>query len=161
MPDETIVIDANDLAGTADVARRLAAMLAPGVCLTLEGDLGAGKTTLVRLIVGALGGEERDVSSPTYVLLHTYATPRLTVFHLDAYRVGGADDLEAIGFAELLEQGGATIVEWASRVSEALPTRGRVDVQIETTGPTSRRFQVVHHGGTEARREVRSQNAEG
>lgn len=142
MADETIVIDANDLAGTADVARRLAEMLAPGVCLTLEGDLGAGKTTLVRLLVGALGGEPRDVSSPTYVLLHTYATPRLIVHHLDAYRVGGADDLEAIGFAELLEGGGATIVEWASRVTDALPTRGRIYVSIETTGETSRRFRI-------------------
>ena len=140
----TITIDVRDLAGTADVARQLAAMLGPGTCVTLEGQLGAGKTTLVRLLIEALGGEPRDVSSPTYVLLHAYATPRLTVYHLDAYRIGGADDLEAIGFAELLEQpGAATIVEWASRVAEALPTRNRIDVRIEPLGPDGRRFEIA------------------
>jgi tRNA threonylcarbamoyladenosine biosynthesis protein TsaE len=140
---ETLTIDAPDLDATADVARRLAAMLSPGTCVTLEGQLGAGKTTLVRHLVEALGGDPRDVSSPTYVLLHAYATPRLTVYHLDAYRVGGADDLEAIGFAELLEQPDAvTLVEWASRVGEALPTANRIDVRIEALDIDSRRFEI-------------------
>lgn len=140
----TTTIDVQDLAGTAEVARQLAAMLVAGTCVTLEGNLGAGKTTLVRLLVEALGGEPRDVSSPTYVLLHAYATPRLTVYHLDAYRVGGADDLEAIGFAELLEQPDAvTIVEWASRVTDALPTTRRIDVSIEPLGADGRRFLIV------------------
>lgn len=139
----TLTLDATDLDATADVARRLAAMVSPGACVTLEGQLGAGKTTLVRHLVEALGGDPRDVSSPTYVLLHAYATPRLTVYHLDAYRVAGAEDLEAIGFAELLEQPAAvTIVEWASRVGDALPTQNRIDVRIEATGVDSRRFEI-------------------
>lgn len=138
-----LTIDAADLDATVGVARTLAARIAPGVCVTLEGDLGAGKTTLVRLLVEALGGDPRDVSSPTYVLCHAYATPHGTVYHLDAYRVGGADDLEAIGFAELLEQRAIVIVEWPSRVADALPTAGRIDVAIETTGPTSRRFTIA------------------
>ena len=138
-----MTIDAPNLDATADVARRLAAMLTPGACVTLEGQLGAGKTTLVRFLVEALGGDPRDVSSPTYVLLHAYATPRLTVYHLDAYRVGGADDLEAIGFAELLEQPDAvTVVEWASRVRDALPTANRIDVRIEPLAADGRRFHV-------------------
>ena len=142
-PPTTTTIDVADLAGTVAVAGRVAAMLCPGVCLTLEGDLGAGKTTFVRALVAALGGEPRDVSSPTYVLLNVYPTPRMPVFHLDAYRLAGADDLEAIGFDELLAERGATIVEWASRVADALPTAGRIDVRIDATGPTSRRFSIV------------------
>src|SRR5699024_3644034 len=121
----------------------LAELLTPGACVTLEGQLGAGKTTLVRLLIEALGGSGRDVSSPTYVLMHAYATPRFTVYHLDAYRVGGAEDLEAIGFAELLEQPNAvTIVEWASRVVDALPTSNRIDVRIEAVTQAARRFEI-------------------
>ena len=141
--ERSLTINAPDLAATARVAADLAARLSPGTCITLEGDLGAGKTTFVRALVAALGGNARDVSSPTYVLLHVYQTPRAIVYHLDAYRVGGADDLDAIGFAELLDQRGIVIVEWASRVADALPTHGRIDVRIESTSPTSRRFTIV------------------
>ena len=140
--DASFSIDAADLDATAAIAVGLAARLAPGTCVTLEGDLGAGKTTFVRALVTALGGDPRDVSSPTYVLLHTYATPCFAVHHLDAYRVGGADDLDAIGFGELLDRCDVVVIEWASRVSDALPNGGRIDVRISTLGPTSRRFEI-------------------
>src|SRR3954466_13526600 len=104
-----------------------------GECVALHGDLGAGKTQFVRGLVRGLGGNPRAVSSPTFVLLNVYDAPgaRLTVYHLDAYRVGGADDFEAIGFGELLEQpGGVVVVEWADRVRELLPSN-KLDVWIE------------------------------
>ena len=75
------------------------------------------------------------------MLLNIYPTPRLPVFHLDAYRVGGSDDFEAIGFAELLDQNGLVIVEWASRVIDLMPPR-RIGIRITNTGETSRRFEI-------------------
>ena len=100
---------------TEAVAVDLGGTLRGGECLALYGDLGAGKTQFVRGLVRGLGGNGRDVSSPTFVLLNVYDTGRLTVYHLDAYRVGGADDFEAIGFTELLAEGGVVVVEWADR----------------------------------------------
>src|SRR4051812_21664339 len=116
---------------TEAIAQEFARSLEGGECLALSGDLGAGKTQFVRGLVAGLGGDPRTVSSPTFVLLNVYDTGRLKVFHLDAYRVSGPEDFEAIGFAELLEQpGGVVVVEWAERVKQLLPERSRWDVQI-------------------------------
>src|SRR6059036_3334078 len=95
-----------------------------------------GKTQFVRGLVRGLGGNPRSVASPTFVLLNVYDTGRLTVYHLDAYRVGGADDFETIGFTELLDQGGVVVVEWPERVADLLPA-GAIRVRIEPTGQTS------------------------
>jgi tRNA threonylcarbamoyladenosine biosynthesis protein TsaE len=126
---------------TEALAADLATRLAGGECVALHGELGAGKTHFVRGLVAGLGGNVRAVSSPTFVLLNVYATPRLTVYHLDAYRVGGAEDFEAIGFPELLEQGGVVVVEWASRVLRLLPEK-RIDVTLEIVGPRTRRIRL-------------------
>src|SRR5262250_599351 len=90
------------VAQTEAIAAELAGRLRAGQCVALYGELGAGKTQFVRGLVRGLGGPERAVSSPTFVLLNVYPGGRLTVFHLDAYRVTGPEDFEAIGFAELL-----------------------------------------------------------
>src|SRR3954464_6646723 len=112
-------------------AASLAQSLRGGECVALHGDLGAGKTQFVRGLVRGLGGNPRSVSSPTFVLLNVYAGGRLTVYHLDAYRVGGADDFEAIGFPELLDQpDSVVVVEWAERVTSLLPPK-QIDVRIE------------------------------
>ena len=126
---------------TEAVAATLAASFVGGECLALTGDLGAGKTQFVRGLVRGLGGNPRSVSSPTFVLLNVYDTGRLTVYHLDAYRAGGADDFDAIGFPELLEQGGVVVVEWPSRVESLLPA-DRIDVRIEATDEQTRRIEV-------------------
>jgi len=116
---------------TQEIAASFAATLHGGQCIALEGDLGAGKTQFVRGLVRGLGGDGRSVSSPTFILLHVYPTPKWTVYHLDAYRIGGVEDFEAIGFAELLEQGGIVVVEWASKIETLLPLHHiRVDFRI-------------------------------
>ena len=114
---------------TEAIAADLARTLGGGECVALYGELGAGKTQFVRGLVRGLGGNPHAVSSPTFVLLNVYDTGRLTVFHLDAYRVHGPEDFESIGFAELLDQGGVVVVEWAERVEALLPPN-RVDVRI-------------------------------
>jgi len=93
--------------------------------------------------VRALGGDARTVSSPTFVLLHVYDCRALKVFHLDAYRVAGGDDLAAIGFDELLEQNGVTIVEWAAKVRDILPHDNLIQVRIIATNETSRCIEIV------------------
>jgi tRNA threonylcarbamoyladenosine biosynthesis protein TsaE len=126
---------------TQQIAARLAQSLPPGSCIALEGELGAGKTQFVRGMVQGLGGNLRAVSSPTFVLLNVYETTRMKVFHLDAYRVHGAEDFEAIGFSELLEQGGLVVVEWGKRIERLLPP-GCIHITIEQTGETQRSITI-------------------
>jgi tRNA threonylcarbamoyladenosine biosynthesis protein TsaE len=126
---------------TEDIASELAATLDGGECIAIYGELGAGKTQFVRGLAAALGVNPRTVSSPTFVLLNIYSGGRLQVFHLDAYRIHGDSDLEAIGFAELLEQQGVVIVEWADRVAGLLPAN-RLDVRIETVGESQRQITI-------------------
>jgi tRNA threonylcarbamoyladenosine biosynthesis protein TsaE len=145
------VYESDGVPATEQIGRDLAATLVGGECVALDGDLGAGKTQFVRGLVAGLGGDPRRVSSPTYILLHVYGDParaataeqpmRLTVYHLDAYRVG-EDDLEGIGFSELLDQGGVVIVEWASRVARLLPER-TIRVKIRVTGKESRQIVIA------------------
>jgi len=127
---------------TESLGRRIAEAARPGDCVALIGDLGAGKTQLVRGLVGGLGGSTRQVCSPTFVLLNIYDTPRMRVFHLDAYRVAGPDDFEAIGFGELLGQGGLTVVEWADRVEPLLPSP-RLEVRLEVLGENERQIELA------------------
>jgi tRNA threonylcarbamoyladenosine biosynthesis protein TsaE len=138
-----LILESNSVEETERIAAELATRLRGGECIALEGDLGAGKTQFVRGLVMGLNGNPRSVSSPTFVLLNVYDTGRLRVYHLDAYRVHGAEDFESIGFAELLEQRDAVvIVEWPSRVEALLPAL-RTTVRIRSTGETSRRIEVM------------------
>ncbi|MGE5610624.1 MAG: tRNA (adenosine(37)-N6)-threonylcarbamoyltransferase complex ATPase subunit type 1 TsaE [Bacillota bacterium] len=136
-----MIHQSHSVAETETIAGELAKTLAGGECIALYGDLGAGKTQFVRGLVRGLGGEPRSVSSPTFVLLNMYDTGRLAVYHLDAYRVHGSEDFEAIGFAELLEQGGVVVVEWAERIPSLLPT-DRITVTLRTIGKTRREIQI-------------------
>ena len=132
---------------TESIAADLARTLTGGETIALYGDLGAGKTQFTRGLLIGLGGVGRDVSSPTFVLLNVYDTPRANVkiFHLDAYRVHSAEDFDAIGFTELLEQNGVVVVEWPSRVEDLLP-RGpgskRINVHLESTSEHGRRIRI-------------------
>ena len=129
------------VAQTESIAADLAKTLKGGECIALHGNLGAGKTQFVRGLARALGADPKSVSSPTFVLLHVYKGGRLTLYHLDAYRISGAEDFESIGFGELLDQGGVVVVEWASKVSELMPLR-TVHIHLEPLGATSREITV-------------------
>ena len=126
---------------TERIAAELARSFTGGECVALHGNLGAGKTQFVRGVVRALGGNPKSVSSPTFVLLNVYPGGRLTVYHLDAYRVSGAQDFDAIGFPELLEQGGVVLVEWASKVDTLLPP-STIQVSIEPLDQTTRSIEI-------------------
>jgi tRNA threonylcarbamoyl adenosine modification protein YjeE len=98
-------------------------LVAPAV-LTLSGDLGAGKTTLVQAICRGYGVEE-PVTSPTFALVHRYAAVRSPVYHLDLYRLKGAQDLANIGWDDLLDERAIVLVEWPDRAEGALPEDAR------------------------------------
>ncbi len=137
-----MTFESNSVEQTETIAADFARNLSGGQVIALEGDLGAGKTQFVRGLVRGLGGEPRAVSSPTYVLLNIYDQGRLPVYHLDAYRVTGPEDFEAIGFAELLEQNGIVAVEWPSRVRDLLPA-GVIEIRLRAMGETTRRIEIV------------------
>lgn len=100
---------------------RLAAALAgrPGV-IYLQGELGVGKTTLVRGLLQALG-HRGPVRSPTYTLIEPYETLTPPVWHLDLYRLGDASELEYLGFSDLLDGRSLVLIEWPERGAGALP----------------------------------------
>ncbi len=93
----------------------------PGTLVALEGDLGAGKTSLAKAAIASLGGvEEDDVTSPTYVLVAEYPG-RVSTWHIDAYRLGSAAALRDLGLELERQRQSAVLLEWPERVREALP----------------------------------------
>jgi len=128
-PDETIALGA-----------RLAARLEPGDCLALVGELGAGKTQLAKGVAQGLGIDPHEVTSPTFVL-HSAHHGRLTLHHVDAYRMKSAAELDDLALVDFLDAGGVAVVEWADRVRDALPAR-RLEITMEHAGHDRRRLSL-------------------
>ena len=106
---------------TIKFGERLGKLLAPGHVIALLGELGAGKTTMVKGIVQGLGVTDRHVvKSPTFSLVHKY-DGRFPVYHFDAYRLRDAQEMFDIGSDEVIYGNGVSVIEWADRVSECLP----------------------------------------
>jgi tRNA threonylcarbamoyladenosine biosynthesis protein TsaE len=116
-------------AETVDLGGALAAGVGPGDLLAIQGELGAGKTCLVRGIAAGLGCDPGVVRSPTYVLHHVYRGGRLLFHHLDLYRLGPGADLGVLDLDGLLETGAAA-VEWAdlADLGHLDPVRIRLEV---------------------------------
>lgn len=108
---------------------QFASRLVAGDCVTLRGDLGAGKTTLVRAIAAALGVTE-PITSPTYALVHEYAARSGKVVHVDLYRLERAEQLPQIGWHDFIGGPGIVLVEWPERAPEALPVR-RYEIALD------------------------------
>jgi tRNA threonylcarbamoyladenosine biosynthesis protein TsaE len=124
---EVLAITTRAEAQTAEAGRRLAPLLLPDDVLSLSGDLGAGKTCLVQGIAAGLGATGH-VASPTFNILLVHRG-RLTLNHMDLYRLDRADQLEDIDFYATLESGGVTAIEWGDRFPEAMPD-DRLEVAI-------------------------------
>jgi len=130
-------------AETEALGERWGRAAAPGLVLALSGDLGAGKTQLVKGLARGLGVTAR-VHSPTFTLVNEYGGGRLTLFHLDLYRLETAAQLVSAGIEEFLSPDGVAVVEWAERLS-ALGFRGAgpgraVAVTIEILSETERKI---------------------
>lgn len=112
-----------------------------GMCITLNGDLGAGKTTLTKSIGKALG-VTKTISSPTFTILKIYQG-NLPLYHIDAYRLEGLD--QDLGFEEMLEGDGVAIVEWGEYIEDILP-KERLDITIYAGNNEERTFEINAFG---------------
>jgi tRNA threonylcarbamoyladenosine biosynthesis protein TsaE len=141
----SLSIHVRSLTETEDFGRRLAAQLFPGAVVALIGQLGAGKTHLVRAVAQGLGIDDaRQVNSPTFVLIQEYDA-RWPIYHFDAYRLHGEGEFADLGAHEYFAGDGVCLVEWADRVPGALP-RERLEVQIRVTDAQSRLFELTAIG---------------
>jgi len=128
-----------DEAATLGFASELLVHLEGSPLVFLEGQLGAGKTTLVRGILRALG-HEGSVKSPTYTLLEPYEVAGRSIYHFDLYRIGDSEELDFIGFDELLDADAIKLIEWPERGAGRLPVPDvRIRICLEGEG---RRVEV-------------------
>jgi tRNA threonylcarbamoyladenosine biosynthesis protein TsaE len=133
-------------AGTTRLGERLGGLLEPGHLVALVGDLGAGKTRLVRGICAGAGVTSDEVTSPSFAIVQTYAG-RLPVHHADLYRLADLDELFATGFMDLVGGPGALLVEWADRIQGWLPAEHLVVRLCEVAGRPSWRQVSFAPGG--------------
>ena len=127
-----------------DWGRRFGRQLVPPLVITLDGDLGAGKTTLARAICEGFGVQD-EVTSPTFAIVHVYDAPKSPVYHVDLYRLDGPRDLQNIGWDDMVQSDAVLIVEWPERAGELLPPE-HLPIQLRhIDGDANRR--VLYAGG--------------
>lgn len=112
-----------------DWGRRFGRSSQAPLVITISGELGAGKTTLVQAICAGYGVTD-EVTSPTFALVHEYHAPRSPVIHIDLYRLDSPDQLDALGWDELVSGHSVALIEWPERAGERLP-KGRVVLSLQ------------------------------
>ena len=133
---------------TFALGKRIAPLLSAGAVVALRGELGSGKTRLVKGIACGLGIAE-TVTSPTYTIISEYrgseerGSPAL--YHIDAYRLESAEDFDGIGGREIINSNGISVIEWSGRIPKSIPDDA-ITVCMEIIGPSSRLIKI---GGLE------------
>lgn len=142
---KTLVLHFPEPTATQEFGRRLGQRLFPGAVVGLVGQLGAGKTFLVRAVAEGLGvPDSRVVGSPTFVLIQEYQG-RLPLYHFDTYRLKSPAEFADLGVHEYFEDQGVCMIEWADRVPDLLPAE-RLDIRLEVVGDTARQATLEAHG---------------
>jgi tRNA threonylcarbamoyladenosine biosynthesis protein TsaE len=130
-PEETIAL-----------GRELASQLAPPKLVTLRGDLGAGKTTLVKGIAeGFNAASHDDVTSPTFTLIHEYRGPAATVYHIDLYRIDTQRELETLGLDDLMTDDSVLLIEWGEKFARFQRERN-VEIALERVSENQRKIRL-------------------
>lgn len=142
--DSPFEYDARGEEETDKLGAILADAAEPGLVVGLIGQLGAGKTRLVRATATALGADPSSVSSPTFVLIQEYFG-RIPVYHFDTYRLRDVRAFADLGAEEYFSGEGICFVEWADRVASELP-RDLLRIEVEVLSPTARRFRFTASG---------------
>jgi tRNA threonylcarbamoyladenosine biosynthesis protein TsaE len=127
---------------TIAFGRTLAELLAPPMLVLLRGDLGAGKTTLVKGIAAAFeAAAEEDVTSPTFTLVHEYRGPRANLYHIDLYRIDTPRELETLGLDDLRSDNSILLIEWGEKFPRLQRERD-VEIALEREGESVRRIKI-------------------
>ena len=130
-PEETIAF-----------GRMLREILAPPKLVLLRGELGAGKTTLVKGIAAAFeAAEEEDVTSPTFTLVHEYRGPRATLYHIDLYRVDTPRELDTLGLDDLRDEKSVLLIEWGEKFPRLVRERD-VEIVLAREAENERRIRI-------------------
>jgi len=129
---------------TIAFGRTLAELLTPPKLVLLRGDLGAGKTTLVKgIAAGFEAADEEDVTSPTFTLVHEYRGPRVNLYHIDLYRVDTARELETLGLEDLRsDSSGILLIEWGEKFPRLQRERD-VEISLDRESETARRITIT------------------
>ena len=146
MTEARVRLDTSSARATHALGVRLGRLLRPGDVIALVGDLGAGKTQLVRGACAGAGVPESEVSSPSFAIVATYGG-RIPVHHADLYRIADEDELYATGFGDLVGGDGALLIEWADRIPSALP-RERLTIRLvhDARRPDVRHVEILGTG---------------
>ncbi len=127
---------------TSELGRWLASELEPGSVVLLRGDLGAGKTTLVKGIAEGFQAAEADrVTSPTFTLIHEYRGPQVTLYHIDLYRVDTQRELDTLALDDLMDANSILLIEWGEKFPRFEKDRD-VEIAIEHAGEDERNIKV-------------------
>jgi len=128
---------------TIEFGRKLAAELGPPRLVLLQGELGAGKTTLIKGIAeGFHAAKMDDVTSPTFTLIHEYRGPTADVYHIDLYRVDTPRELETLGLDDLAGARSVLLIEWGEKF-ERFRCERDVEIRLERRGENERRISVL------------------
>jgi tRNA threonylcarbamoyladenosine biosynthesis protein TsaE len=131
-PEETIAF-----------GRTLAELLAPPKLVLLRGDLGAGKTTLVKGIAAAFdAANEEDVTSPTFTLIHEYRGPRANLYHIDLYRIDTQRELDTLALDDLRSENSILLIEWGEKFPRFVRERD-VEISLERNGENGRKIRLI------------------
>ncbi|MEQ1830900.1 MAG: tRNA (adenosine(37)-N6)-threonylcarbamoyltransferase complex ATPase subunit type 1 TsaE [Pirellula sp.] len=144
----TAEITIEDLVDCQEFAERLASVVQTPLTIGLTGTLGAGKTQWTRYFAMALGAPGNTISSPTFVLVHQYAS-QPPIFHLDAYRIGDEDEMLDLGIEEMFDSDAITIIEWSDLYPELLP-RNTLKIHFEVGDGQTVRHIRMHAVGSRA-----------
>jgi tRNA threonylcarbamoyladenosine biosynthesis protein TsaE len=128
---------------TIEVGRRLAAELGSPRLVVLRGDLGAGKTTLIKGIAEGFRAESQEnVTSPTFTLVHEYCGPGVNVYHVDLYRVDTRRELDTLGLDDLFDDNSVILIEWGEKFTRFL-RECDVEITIERLGENDRKIKIA------------------
>jgi tRNA threonylcarbamoyladenosine biosynthesis protein TsaE len=145
MTTDRIEITTHSAAETVELGRKIGGALKGGEVFALVGNLGTGKTHLIKGIALGLGAEDSDqVSSPTFVLVNEYfgRDGQVHIYHVDAYRLETKTEFEALGFDEYCRPDSVVLVEWADKVTAALDSYECIQVRLEHAGQDRRKIVV-------------------
>lgn len=134
-------IISNSESDTFRIGEKIGAAIDRPFIIFLSGTLGAGKTRFVQALASGLGIDSATVNSPTFTIMVPH-TGRLTLLHVDAYRLNDLDEADQLGIDDWVEQGCVLVVEWAEKIEAILPPAD-LKIQIEQLGESSRQFKIV------------------